>query len=84
MPGTRDLFFDAMDGTQQAPNSTCIRRWQYLADSAELRIKFMGATSATYTYKGVPPEVVAGLYEAPSVGQFYNAVIKGRYPQEKT
>jgi KTSC domain len=81
MAGTADGLRRALDGYQVQPNSTAIERWQWVDNGdgiGDLRIKFRGG-NWTYPYMGVPEEVVAGLYQAPSVGTYYGAVIKGRY-----
>ncbi|UQA60926.1 KTSC domain-containing protein [Polyangium aurulentum] len=36
-----------------------------------------------YRYRGVPPEVHAGLLAAPSLGRFFLAHIRGKYPCER-
>jgi len=32
-----------------------------------------------YELTGVPPDVAAGLWTAPSAGAYFNAYLKGRY-----
>ena len=62
--------------------------WQHVESSAidaiaydparrELFVRFSGG--AEYAYRGVPPEEVAALLAAESIGTFVNTRIKPRY-----
>ncbi len=42
-----------------------------------------GQTAAVYQYRGVPPEVAAGLKKADSVGKYLAKHVKGVYPFER-
>ncbi len=46
-----------------------------------LRIRFM--VGGTYDYFNVPDHEHAGLLRAPSLGRYFDAHIKGRYPTKK-
>jgi hypothetical protein len=43
-----------------------------------LRLEFR--SRAIYQYFGVPPAVHQALLEAPSLGRYFNRVIRGRFP----
>jgi KTSC domain-containing protein len=43
-----------------------------------LRLEFR--SRAIYQYSGVPPAVHQALLQAPSIGSYFNRVIRGRFP----
>jgi hypothetical protein len=43
-----------------------------------LRLEFR--SRAIYQYSGVPPAVHKALLQAPSIGSYFNRVIRGRFP----
>jgi hypothetical protein len=49
--------------------------------SSVLEVRFHNGR--TYRYFGVSASVFAGLLAAPSVGQYFNANVKGRYQFEE-
>lgn len=57
--------------------SSALRRGAYDDETQELTLTF--ASGRSYTYPGVPPEVVTALEAAPSAGEYFNAAIKGVY-----
>lgn len=59
--------------------SSVIRGLYYKPKDQELSIWF-GPEFHRYKYFGVPPQVYAGLRDAPSRGRYFNAVIKDSYP----
>ena len=58
--------------------SSMMIRFEYDDDAQELDILF--ASGKKYRYFGVPPDIYAGLLDAESKGQFFNAEIKDVYP----
>lgn len=58
--------------------SAAIRHHHYQPDRQELSLWF-GPDFRRYRYFGVPQAVYDGLRNAPSRGQYFNAVIKGRF-----
>ena len=53
----------------------------YDADGETLEVEFL--SGRIYRYFGVPPEVVAALMTAPSLGAYYNREIRDRYRREE-
>lgn len=58
--------------------SSAIRAVSYDAARRDLRVTFH--TTGIYIYHGVPAELHEGLRKAESLGRFYNAHIKDRFP----
>lgn len=61
--------------------SSLIKAMAYDADSRVLSVWFM-TTPDRYGYSGVPAETYASFRSAFSKGQFFNRVIRGRFPFE--
>ena len=59
-------------------NSSCIEAFEYDTITEKLSVIFKGGRKA-YDFEGVPEEVIAKWFEAPSAGKFYNENIRGRY-----
>lgn len=55
----------------------------YDAGSRTLRIEFKKGAGYTYVYAGVPPATYTRLLKAKSVGEYFTAYIKSRYPFTK-
>jgi hypothetical protein len=53
----------------------------YAADLRLLRIEF--ASGEIYYYSGVPEATYAHLVQAESKGQYFNKMIRNRFPYEK-
>ncbi|RIA35430.1 KTSC domain-containing protein [Hephaestia caeni] len=49
-------------------------------DRARRRLSIRFAQGGWYSYSGVPPRVAAGLLAAPSLGRYFHARIRDRYP----
>ncbi len=58
--------------------STAIRAFSYDDVSATLFVTFVSGD--LYAYRGVEPEVFAGLKAAPSKGRYVSRRIRDRYP----
>ncbi|CAN5277102.1 KTSC domain-containing protein [soil metagenome] len=58
--------------------SSVIARIDYNAHSRELHVTF--TSGRRYRYSGVPAEVYFQFCRAASKGEFFNALIKDRYP----
>jgi hypothetical protein len=54
----------------------------YDDETGELTIEFVNG--GTYTYSGVPPEVVRGLQTATSAGKYFANYIKTHYSYERS
>ena len=61
--------------------STAVEHISYDEATRELRVTYVGG--GTYTYYGVPKQVVAAFREARSKGQFVNQFVKNRYDFRK-
>ena len=59
------------------PDSSNITRFGYDADSRVLKVEFKNG--GTYDYFDVPENVIDGMRNAPSKGQFLAQQIKGTY-----
>ena len=59
--------------------SSSIERVYYDAKERALKVVFR-ATGKTYIYEGVGKDVYDALMEADSVGRYFNANIRDRYP----
>jgi len=60
-----------------ACNSSQLKSFGYDPDTRALSIEFH--TGATYTFRGVPQEVVTGMAEAESIGRFFGAHVRGKF-----
>jgi hypothetical protein len=60
-----------------ALRSSAISGGTYDDETEELTLDF--ASGGSYTFEGVPAEIVAGLLAAPSAGKFYHAIIKPQF-----
>lgn len=60
-------------------NSSAIRI--AIRDGKNLTVTFQ--TGDTYTYRGVPPNIVEDLFKADSVGSFFYKNIRNTFPYEK-
>lgn len=49
-------------------------------DAARQRLTIRFRHGGRYTYLGVPPRVAEGLLAAPSLGRYFHAHIRDRYP----
>lgn len=58
--------------------SKAIEAIEYDAVTQQLHVTFHHG--GTYTHGGVPAAIHERFLAAPSKGQFYNEVLKGRYP----
>ncbi len=67
----------------QPADSSQISAFGYDAAQRVLGIKFKGSGGSTYHYFEVPPEVLAGLQAAESVGKYFGAHIKGKFLFER-
>ena len=68
------------DFPMQSVVSSQIASVGYSPSTKELRVRF-SKNGSLYSYSGVESEVYDRLISAPSVGQFFSAVIKsGPYP----
>jgi hypothetical protein len=65
-----------MNGT--AVESTTLATVAYDDVRELLRLEFR--SRAIYQYSGVPPAVCQALLQAPSIGSYFNRVIRGRFP----
>lgn len=61
--------------------SSAITGTGYDAERGLLAVQFKGGK--TYTYEGVPPEVVQGMGKAESIGKFVSANVVGKFEQFK-
>jgi hypothetical protein len=61
--------------------SSVIHHFVYDADASRLTITFQ--TGRRYVYRAVPPDVPAGLAQAASQGEYFNAHIRDRFPCER-
>jgi hypothetical protein len=59
-------------------DSSVLRAVGYDPSTQTLVLAF--TSGAVYTYADVPPEVHAGLLAAPSLGRFFSAEIRDRFP----
>ena len=67
---------------QRTPvSSTAIQSVGY--DPAGLLLEIEFTTGKVYQYRGVPPATYARLMGASSQGTYFNARIKGHYPEQK-
>jgi len=57
--------------------STCVASYHYDKKTKELTIQF--TKGGSYTYHDVPKQIVQGLKQAGSQGQFFNANIRNQY-----
>jgi len=62
--------------------SSALEQLNYDAKAKILRATFRGS-HRTYAYRGVPQEVYDGLIFAQSLGTYFNAHIRDRYPFEE-
>ncbi len=67
---------------QATPNSSCFSNIGYDSLHNVLILTFRDS-GASYLYREVPESVWNDLCAASSMGKFYNASIKGNYPDEK-
>lgn len=67
----------------QACDSSQIAAFGYDAVARVLGIKFKAGAGSTYHYFEVPPEILAGLQAAESVGKYFGAHIKGKFLFER-
>ena len=58
-------------------DSSFIDGFEYDAAESVLRLRFAGGREVGY--RGVPPDVAAGLMSAKSPGGYYHAAIKGKF-----
>ncbi len=58
-------------------SSSVIKAIDYNSANRTLLVKF--ASGKTYTYSGVPEQVVRGLVNASSAGRYFNDHIKNHY-----
>jgi hypothetical protein len=61
--------------------SSLIRAMAYDADSCVLSVWFT-TTPDRYDYRGVPAETYTSFRSAFAKGQFFNKVIRGRFPYQ--
>jgi len=61
--------------------STSLRSVGYNPETRELDLEFK--EGRLYRYGGVPPEVHEELLHAPSLGRYFLANVRGRYPCER-
>ena len=59
------------------PDSSMIQAYAWDPESQELEVVFV--KGGTYSYSGVPEHVFEAMKQAPSVGRFFLAEIKGQY-----
>lgn len=62
-------------------NSSNLSAAEYDGPSRTLTIQFVDGS--IYKYSGVPEATAAGLFSAPSKGQYFHRAIKGIYPYEQ-
>lgn len=62
--------------------SSQIQSVGYNPNTKQLRISFL-KNGSTYEYDGVNQEVFDGLVNAPSVGSYFGAVVKGAFPYRR-
>jgi hypothetical protein len=64
------------------PQSSNVQAFYYDDENRVLHMKLgpKGKPPRTYRYRGVPPEVFAGLLAAPSKGKYHHANIKWSFP----
>lgn len=60
----------------ETPLSSMIA-WYDFTPPSTLDVGFVGGR--VYRYQPVPPDVAAGISEAPSAGEYFNSEIKGQY-----
>ncbi len=72
---------DKPDLVRVLVRSTSLRSVGYDPTTEILDVEFRD--ERVYRYRGVPPEVHAGLLEASSLGRFFLAHIRGKYPCER-
>ncbi len=61
--------------------SAVIRSFDYNQERRELRVLFRSGKA--YIYRGVPPQVFAGLKAALAKGEFFNAHIRNHVPFDR-
>ena len=59
-------------------HSSALSGFAYDPEQQQLRIRFRDGR--IYLYRLIPPTVVQALLEEPSVGQYFNAHIRDRFP----
>jgi lysyl-tRNA synthetase class 2 len=62
-------------------SSSVIRWFGYDPEKQELDVEFV--SGSRYRYAPLPAEIYAGLEEAKSKGQYFDANIRERYPTER-
>ena len=63
------------------PQSSQIAQVEYDEEAARLRVSFQ--RGGVYEYDGVPPDVVAHLSGASSLGKTFNSLVKNNYVYTK-
>jgi hypothetical protein len=58
--------------------SSSVRRIAYSKETQTLEVEFL--TGAIYRYSGFPESMWLEITNAPSVGSFIHAQVKGKYP----
>jgi lysyl-tRNA synthetase class 2 len=61
-----------------ALNSSVLVGLRYDPDHQQLWLRFRAGD--LYVYGMVPPDIVQGLIDAPSQGQYFNSAIRGAFP----
>lgn len=72
------LTYEDLEGRWLAVDSTCVSHLYVYGE--DLLVKFL-ESGRVYVYSGAAKEVVS-MMRAPSVGTYFNKVIKDRYPAE--
>lgn len=63
-------------------NSTALRQAGFNPNTNELDVEFLSSGSI-YRYSQVPIAIYTNLIQADSVGSYYNASIRGKYPSQR-
>ena len=67
--------------TYQPVSSSCIAEVAYDQSHKTLAIRFYGGRE--YWYAGIPPETHQALLTAPSIGRYFNAMVRDAYPHHR-
>ena len=62
-------------------DSDAFERFGYDADTRTLSVVFKGGN--LYTYSDVPPEIYQGRVDAPSEGNYFRTIIKGKFTHSR-
>jgi hypothetical protein len=78
-PWTGNQHDDPM--RREKVESTSIESVGYDRELSVLEVEF--AHGGVYRYRQVPPSVHRGFLDAESPGQYFNTVVRGRFPEQK-